>query len=207
MNDDDVLFFPAGYSPNTTYDQFSPEYECDVSFVGTNLYTGSNFPNQTINRKQVLDLIYADPSIKLHVYGTEKFRYVYPNSYRGFIPYSQCYRVFSSSKINLNISPVLDTPVSFKNSGFVYYSERLPQILGSNGVLLCNNDLSPLLLPGIHYIYIKSLDELIPTLKHYLNHPELLETIKINSAKFLNKFNYEHIVKNISNLIIDSYKL
>lgn len=196
-----TLFFSSGFSPLTSYHDFSVDYECDVSFVGTNLYTNAIFPNQSMNRKKILDLIYNDPSIKLHVYGNESIKNSYPKCYKGFISYSNCYRVFSSSKINLNISPVLDTPENYRKHEFVYYSERLPQILAANGVLLCNNDLSPLLLPGIHYIYIQSLDQLIPTIKDYLNHPERLQTIKNNTNQILHKFNYENIVKNISNII------
>ena len=65
---DKVRFFPQGYHPLSTYYCHDDNYRCDVSFIGTNLYANQQYPNQSLSRKVVLDTIYADPSINLHVY-------------------------------------------------------------------------------------------------------------------------------------------
>ena len=50
--------------------------------------------------KQILDIIYANKDITLHIYGPEFLSKLYPDSYKGFISYKDCYKVFSNSKIN-----------------------------------------------------------------------------------------------------------
>ncbi len=197
-NYSNTQFFPQGYSPDTTYYCQDDNYSCDVSFIGTNLYTDPMFTNQSLNRKQVLDAIYSDKSISLHVYGPEFLKNHYPESYKGFIRYEDCYKVFSNSKFSLNISPLND--IQYNN--YYYYSERLPQIIACNGVMISNNDFTPFLLPGIHYIYINNINELVPTIKEYLSNPIKIELIKEEIESIKDKFNYEHIIPQISKQII-----
>lgn len=202
-----TFYFQPGFSPLTSYYEFDSNYECDVSFVGTNLYTNPKFPNQKLNRQKILDLIYADKSIKLHIYGPKKLGEIYPDSYRGYLKSKDCNRVFSSSKININISPINDSPIHKKKYGLVHYSDRLSQLLACYGVALCNNNFDPVLRPNYHYLLLESLDQLIPTIKYYINHPSELEKMKSRIREISHKFNYENIIKKVSGQIIKSYKL
>ena len=189
-----VRSFKAGYNTDTSFYKEDNDYKCDVSFIGTNLYENNIFPNQSLNRKQILDIIYANKDITLHIYGPEFLSKLYPDSYKGFISYKDCYKVFSNSKISLNISPLLNA----STNDTVYYSERLPQILACDGVMLCNNDLSPMLIPNIHYLYIDDINQLIPCINFFLkNNGSIQEKIKINVSKIKDTFNYEHTIKGI----------
>ena len=140
----------------------------------------------------ILDAIYADKSINLHVYGPEFLNRLYPDSYKGFIVYKNCYKVFSNSKINLNISPLLNVNTNDK----LYYSERLPQILGCNGIMLCNNNLTPMLIPNEHYLYINNIDELMPCIYSFLeNKDSLQEIMKQRVSNIKDTFNYKNIME------------
>ena len=63
------------------------------------MYDG--WPENNVNRRKVLDKIYQNKDINLHVYGPEYLQNLYPDTYKGFIKYEDCYKVFSNSKINL----------------------------------------------------------------------------------------------------------
>ena len=188
-----VRFFQAGYSTDTSFYKEDTDYKCDVSFIGTNLYENPIFPNQILNRKQIIDLLYSDKSIKLHIYGPKFLGDRYPDSYKGFIPYKDCYKVFSNSKISLNISPLINVKTGDK----LYYSERLPQILACDSVMLCNNDLSPMLIPNEHYLHINDINELLPSIKHFLSNTAFQEKIKKNVTKIKDTFNYKNIITDI----------
>ena len=188
-----VRLFKAGYSKDTSFYKEDNDYKCDVSFIGTNLYENPIFPNKSLNRRYILDAIYANKSIKLHIYGPKFLGDRYPDSYKGFISYKNCYKVFSNSKINLNISPL----VNINTNDNLYYSERLPQILACDGVMLCNNDLSPMLIPNQHYLYINHINQLLPCIHYFLNNTAFQEKIKKNVTEIKDTFNYEHIIKGI----------
>ena len=52
--------------------------------------------------------IYANRhKINFHIYGPIEFKNLYPDCYQGFIKYDECYKVFSNSKINLSIHPII----------------------------------------------------------------------------------------------------
>ena len=182
--------FNQGYSPITSYHISNDNYICDVSFIGTNLYTDNFWTNKSLNRKIILDEIYKNKNIKLHVYGTEILKRHYPDSYKGFISYDKCKYVFSNSLINLNISPLKD--IEYQDN--YYYSERLPQILGCNGVMLSNNNYNKLLTPNEDYIYIEDIKDLIPKILYYLTNKDELNKIRDNFNKKLKIFNYENII-------------
>ena len=193
-----VRLFKAGYSTDTSFYKEDNDYKCDVSFIGTNLYENPIFPNKSLNRRYILDTIYADKSIKLHIYGPKFLADRYPDSYKGFISYTDCYKVFSNSKINLNISPLINV----KSDDKLYYSERLPQILACDGIMLCNNDLSPMLIPNQHYLYINHINQLLPCIKYFLNNNVFQKKIKKNVTGIKDTFNYEHIIKDICKEIL-----
>ncbi len=196
-------FFPQGFCPSTSYFYNDSDFQCDVSFIGTNLYTDPQFPNKSLNRKQILDLIYQDKSIKLHIYGPEFLKELYPDSYKGFISYNHCYKVFSNSTICLNISPL----VNIENKNHFYYSERLPQILACNSIILSNNHFYPLLEPNKHYLLVEKLDQVLPTIHNLLQNEDLIGLMKENIKEIVDSFNYKSIVPSVCNDIFQlSYR-
>lgn len=153
-------FYP-GFHPNMSYYNFDKKYVCDISIICTNLYENVNlWENTKICRKDLVDFIYNLENINFHFYGPEKFKNIYPKAYKYFISYEDCYKVFSNSKINLNISPVGDTLNDIiNNEKKIYISERCPQILACKGLMVCDTDLSPLLIPFVDYIKIDKIDD------------------------------------------------
>lgn len=191
-------FFLQGYSKDSSFYSKDEKYSCDVSFVGTNLYEKDEFPNKKLNRKIILDKISENSEINLNIYGPDFLRKIYPRSYKGFIKYDDCYKVFSNSKINLNISP-LDNIEYFKN---FYFSERLPQIFACESVMLCNNNFKNFLKPNVDYIYLEDIENLISIIKTYLSDTDLYNRMKKNVILNKKKFNYEQIVNSICEIIL-----
>lgn len=134
-----------GFNEDFSYPIEDDSYRCDVSAVITNLYVDELWDksSQRINRKTLLDQIYADKSIVLHIYGPEFLRQIYPDSYRGFLPYDRCHRIFSNSRINLCIHAI---------SIDYYLSERAPQIIASGGLLFIDNQIGLGFLPDVDYV-------------------------------------------------------
>jgi len=147
-----IEYGPSGFDPSVTYYIEDENYKCDVSIVCTNLYVDYNmFPLESVrlNRKKIVDLIYENrKDIKFYIYGPEFLSQMYPDCYRGYITYANCPKVFANSKINLCMHAVSDN----SKGDELYFSERLPQILGSRGLLYCETEYKYLLQPGLNYI-------------------------------------------------------
>ena len=93
------------------------------------------------------------------------FKRLYPDCYKGYVSYENCPKVFSNSKINLCLHAT-----SFNNYGsYIYYSERLPQILGSHGLLYCETEYQHLLIPNVNYILADPHDP-IGQIKEIIEH-------------------------------------
>ena len=153
-----ILYAPSGFDPKVTYYVKDDNYECDVSIVCTNLYDDVKmFPLEDVrlNRKVLVDLLYQErATIKFHVYGPNFLSQLYPDCYRGFVTYANSARVFANSKINLCLHAV-----SFNSlNDQLYFSERLPQILGAKGLLYCETLYSTLLIPNVNYILADLID-------------------------------------------------
>jgi hypothetical protein len=131
-----VVLYP-GYDPSIHHiildDDIDDEktYTCDISIICTNLYANNtDFPNQYINRKELIDNIYMNQKTHnyiFHIYGPEAFRDIYPDSYKGYVSYENTNKVFNYSKINIC------THVHYNK--FKYLNERSVLILGSGGLL------------------------------------------------------------------------
>lgn len=185
-----ITIFNQGFCKETSKYEELEEFKCDVSFLGTNLYDG--WPENKVNRRKVLDKIYQDKDISLHVYGPEFLKDLYPDSYKGFIRYDDCYKVFSNSKINLNISPLVDV----EYNGEYYYSERLPQIIGCSSIMMCNNDFGDMLIKNKDYIYLDKIDSLIELIHKYKEgvlREKMLKRIEKNKKLF----DYEYIIPSL----------
>lgn len=195
---DNCFHFKQGFCENTSYYYKDEKYKCDVSFIGTNLYTDDFWTNKELSRKKILDKLYNDPNISLHIYGTENLKNDYPLSYKGYINYDECYKVFSNSLINLNISPI--ESIEFNND--YYYSERLPQIIGCESIMLSNNKFGNFLVPDKDYIYLSNINNLINVVYKIKNNIYLQNYIKINLKKKKYIFNYKFIMKEVNNILL-----
>jgi hypothetical protein len=152
-----ITYTPPGFDPEVSYFDYDKDYECDVSIVCTNFYNNlSEFPDDSTNitRYEIVDKLYQNKSkINFHIYGPENFRNIYPECYKGFIRYKDCRKVFSNSKINLSIHPMVKE-LNGRNSKEEYFSERVPQILGCKGLCITNSHFSDKLIENEDYIYI-----------------------------------------------------
>jgi hypothetical protein len=154
------VYCPPGFDPKVTYFIHDPSYICDISVVCTNLYTNYEiFPRQEVrvHRKELIDLLYEHRNeLIFHIYGPPNFKDMYPECYRGYIGYEQCPKVFANSKINLCIHAT-----SHNNyQHYLYFSERLPQIMGAHGLVYCETEYDSLLKPNINYILADANDPL-----------------------------------------------
>lgn len=177
-----IGYCQSGFDPNVTYPMVDEKYQCDVSIVCTNLYTNYKaFPLEYVrlNRKKLVDLIYENRGeIKFHIYGPPFLQQLYPDCYRGYVKYSDCNRVFHNSKINLCIHAV-----SYNSIGEqLYFSERLPQILGSHGLLYCETEYSHQLKPECNYV-LADIENPIGQIKDILRNYSKYITIRENGYK------------------------
>lgn len=192
--------FKVGYNKRFSYYTFNSDYICDVLFVGTNLYMDDIYPNKTITRKMVLDTIYADRNIKLHIYGNDEFKEFYPNAYKGTLKYVDCNKAFSNAKICLNISHYTDTDVGENDD--VFYSDRVGQIFGCDSMMLANNDLKMNATKDVDYIYVTKIDDLMPKIYYYLHCKEYRLKMKKSAKLIKMNFEYEKIVNELCEKIV-----
>ena len=152
-----IFYNPPGFDKTISYYNENEEYKCDISIVSTNLYNDNNefpFDATNITRYEIVEYLYSvRNSIRFHFYGPEKFKEIYPECYKGSITYDECFKVFSNSKINLSIHPII-FELHDKDSEKEYFSERVPQILGCRGLLMSNSYYSHILKPNQDYIQI-----------------------------------------------------
>ena len=157
-----IYYNPPGFDQLISKYEYDENYICDISIVCTNLYHyDAEFPPESTNisRYEIVNKCYENKDkIKFHFYGPERFKDLYPDCYKGFITYDECNKVFSNSKINLSIHPMV-YELNEELSNFEYFSERVPQILGSGGLLMTNSYFSNFLKKDEDYIYIdKNID-------------------------------------------------
>lgn len=152
-----ISYAAPGFDKNISFYEYDKNYECDISIVCTNLYQNtSEFPDELTNitRYNIVNTLYENrDKINFHIYGFEDLKEKYPDCYKGFVKYRDCNKVFSNSKLNLSIHPLVKE-LNNINSCEEYFSERVPQILGSRGLLVTNSYLSHKLTPDEDYIYI-----------------------------------------------------
>jgi hypothetical protein len=167
-----IYYNPPGFDKNASKYIKNDDYKCDVSFILTNLYNDNNeFPIDAtnINRFDIVNKIYENrENIHFHIYGPEYFKDIYPDCYKGFIKYDDCYKVFSNSKINLSIHPII-YELNKEYSTQEYFSERVPQILGCKGLLMTNSNLNHCLKKYEDYIHIDKDIDYIDLIKNITN--------------------------------------
>lgn len=124
------------------------EYDCDVSFICTNLYEDPNiYPDQIVIRKKLIETIYIGQKIynySFAIYGPDKFKDVFPLSYRKSLTYDETNIVFNRSKINIC------THVVGNKQG--YLNERVFLIMASGGLLLIDP------VPGVDNVLVNGVN-------------------------------------------------
>jgi len=178
----------CGFNPHITFPIYNKKYACDVSIICTNLYDNYEiFPKKyvNINRRVLLDKLYKHRKrIKLHIYGTKNIGDIYPDCYKGYISYENCSKVFTNSKINLCIHAISNN----SDNNNIYFSERLPQILGSKGLLYCDADYKTILKKNVNYIkadYKNPIAQIKHILKHYNDYENIINNGYITAIEKL----------------------
>ena len=183
--------FHQGFDEDYSFYKKDEDFKCDVSMVCTNLYTNGMWKDKNLDRKKILDLLYADDSIDLRVYGPEFLGKKYPKAYKGYIPYSQAYLVFSNSLVNLNISSVGDSlTTKLDGKDFYYFSERLPQILACKGLMVCDQEFGTLLKKDKDYIKLEKEEDII----------KIVNDVKAKTRKYntVRKSGYTTVLKSLN---------
>lgn len=186
------VFYNQGFNERVSYRSVKDrEFVCDVSFVGTNLYDDYG-NNRECSRRKVLDaLVKEGGEISCFVYGTENVGREYPENYKGYVKYDDCHKVFSNSLVTLNISPVND---EVGGGETYYYSERMAQIFGCDGVMVCNNDFGEF-VPRDCYVRIERAEDVVEVVRRLKrDRGEWMGYVE-RVRKMKGKFNYEKIVR------------
>lgn len=157
------VYAPPGFDPTIHYPEASPEHECDVSMVLTNLYHGdelTKFPH--ISRLALLEaIIKSCPELKVRIYGPDFLKKFFPENYAGWAKFNESRKIYFNSKINLCTHLRPDTDM--------YYNERVAQVLGSQGLLLVDPvvGLEKILEPGKECVVMDgSAEALIRQIRH-----------------------------------------
>ena len=181
-----ISYAPPGFDKNISKYIYDKNFECDISIVCTNFYNNiSEFPNDATNitRYEIVNKLYENRStINFHIYGPENFKNIFPDCYKGFIKYKDCNKVFSNSKINLSIHPIINE-LNNTNSKEEYLSERVPQILGCKGLLITNSLFSDKLIADNDYIFIDNTIEWYKKIIYIINNSNEFNNIRENGYK------------------------
>lgn len=146
-----AVYCPPGFNPDISKPLKDKAYRHDVSLVCTDLYTDPIWDLQKIPRKKLVDGLIAS-GVDFALYGPSKLVERFPEYkpfYQGFVPYEQCPRVFTNSKINLCTHAV---------SIDGYFSERLPQIAACGGVIATDVRVGFGFIAGEDYILLDEND-------------------------------------------------
>jgi hypothetical protein len=200
-----ISYNPPGFDMNISNYIYNEEYVCDISIVCTNLYNNKiEFPDETTNitRYEIVEKLYENrDNINFHIYGTDNFKNIYPDCYKGFIKYQDCNKVFSNSKINLSIHPLVNE-LNNDNSKEEYFSERVPQILGSKGLLVTNSNLSDKLKKDEDYIYIDNNMDWYSKLLDIINNDKQYDNVRTNGYnKAIKYYQWNNWAGKISSVI------
>lgn len=169
-------------------------YECDISICCTNLYENNEiYPNQYINRKKLIDDIYANQNkynYIFYIYGPSFLGDIYPLSYRGLTSYEDTNKIFNYSKINIS--------THVQQNAYKYLNERSINILGSSGLLyvdkikgienILNIDEDCVIIDRINY-----LEQINDILKNY----DKYHMIRANGYKKSMNYTWDKWAQNI----------
>lgn len=167
----EVVHVPMFADEETHYPKKVSSFECDVSFVLTNLYTEKEkFTESYMDRKTLIhDLIQA--GVNIHLYGSKGIQAIFPQHYKGEIDFTENHKVFSNSKISL---------CTHVTKGDCYFNERVGTILSSGGLLCIDpvENLEEFLTDGEHCIVLRPHDyvnQILEILANYSKYEPIRE--------------------------------
>ena len=200
-----IFYNPPGFDKDVSRNVKIINYQCDVSFILTNLYSNKDeFPTEAtnINRLDIVNKIYENRhKIKFHIYGPIEFKELYPDCYQGFIKYDDCYKVFSNSKINLSIHPIVKE-LNDIHSKEEYFSERVPQILGCQGLLMTNSNFTHILKKNEDYLFINDKTDYLNLIINVINNNKDYDKIRLNGYnKALMNYQWDNWASKIYNIL------
>jgi len=202
-----AFYLLPGYDPKINFIQTMPtnEYDCDISFICTNLYEkNTDDMNQYIIRKELIDKIYANrDKYKFNIYGPEYLNDLYPESYKRYddkiaeIPYAELNKIFNSSKINIC------THTHCQYNG--YLNERTILILGSGGLLFVDPvcGIENTFVNGVDCVYIDKnnyINQICDIIENYDDYYEIRnngheKSLKYTWDEWAKKINDEYLIK------------
>lgn len=164
------------------------EYKYDISLICTNLYSDKTaYPDQIVDRKKLVDTIYENQKLygyTFAIFGSDNFKELYPDSYKGFVKYNDTVEVFNRSKINLC------THVVGNKKG--YLNERVFMIMGSGGLLMVDP------VPGVNDILVNGencmmIDQnrIIRQIRNILSNYQYYHRIKQNAYDTAKKYTWD----------------
>lgn len=170
----------AFHRPDCGTEEEQVKYACDVSFMCTNLYTDSIFDDVFVSRKALLDAFARHPEINFHLYGTPQVGRLYPQMYKGEMPYHENRKVFSNSKISLSIHVLQHAPE--------YLNERCITTLASGGLLLVDpvEGIERVLANGVNCVVMCSNqpEDIVLQVKHILANYDQYRDVRQNGLTF-----------------------
>jgi hypothetical protein len=195
---DEAYYLRMFADENIHFPEIDKSYECDVSFICTNLYDDKViFPNVIVNRREILTNI-INNGFNVHIYGPEHLKDIFPNQYKGFCHFLNNNKVFYNSKINL---------CTHVDNGYKYCNERVGTILSSGGLMMCDK------VDGIETILTNNKDFIlfdennyIEQIRDIINNYDRYVHIKENAVitarnKFSPKYWSEFIDSKIKNYL------
>jgi hypothetical protein len=180
-------FSPMFHHPPTLLPKTNTDYDCDISFCITNLYPHANYPNQYINRREIIDKLVQMTDIKFHLYGPQFLKDIYPTVYKGYVQFADTCRVFHRSRINLSTHVEKNT-----------INERTITILASRGGVLLSD--LPIIGEAGEFIgfTLHSINELETTVRKILQMTDgEIDAIRHNGYEWVQKYSWDLLAKKI----------
>jgi hypothetical protein len=158
--------------------QMPEQYSCDVSFILTNLYEDPvAYPGQRFSRSDIIQALYDDNDIILHLYGPPQLGDRFPKSYQRHVDYDTSLEICHTSRVCISTHVV-------ESAG--YLNERSVIILGIGGVLLMDSAVNASEVPpDCFYVLEPTPRDIVQQIKRIL----LLSDDQIRTLR-LNGFNY-----------------
>lgn len=194
-------YLVPSFDPSIHYPDYNPDYECDVSFMCTNLYSAKDIDHDhriLVDRHSMVQALDADDRINFHLYGPERIRHAAPKSYRGEISYDTNRLAFYNSKVSINVHGAY---------GDGYLNERVFTILGSKGLLLTDKmkGMRRHLIADVDCVVMENgdpqaiCDQVYDIITNYDRYEKIREN---GHRKALNNYTYQHM----GNTIIDGVR-
>ncbi|CAH6421086.1 Hypothetical protein KVN_LOCUS128 [uncultured virus] len=165
-----IIYYPFGYDEKSFFPNNEDNYICDISIICTDIYHPKFYPNQFINKKDILEKLinFAKTKNKIfNIYGPGNIKEHYNKNYKSFLKYDDMCEVFNKSKIN-----IFTHQDCSKN---LFISDTVFKIIGCGGLLLVDKQ------KNINEIFTDKINCIFLDEKNYLNQ---IDEILTNYEKY-----------------------